>query len=346
MKENVKSAENKSENPLITMVVPVYNVSPYLRCCLDSIQEQSYQNLEILLIDDGSTDDSAKICREYCNQDPRFQLIKQEHHGLGPARNTGLDLAKGNYICFVDADDYLHPDFVRILYENLMICQADFSVCRFEPFKGDVPEDVTKETSKQNNELLVLDQLGLLNALLKDDRDDRVTTMVAWNKLVPVDWLKGFHFVNKWHEDQFMINEYVRRCRKAVFTSAVLYEYRKRPDSIMGGRNSMDLRHLDDLEAHRQRIWYFYRPKYRMEWENLFKADLKTQLSWYTHFYDNKNAKFLKKQFYPFYTWSFRQYLLTGGMFRLNKLNLQFFIFRMSPRLYMFLKKLVKVFQD
>ncbi len=343
MKENEKSEENQRENPLITVTVPVYNVSAYLRCCLNSIKEQSYQNLEILLIDDGSTDDSAKICREYCDQDPRFRLIQQENQGLGPARNTGLRNAKGKYICFVDADDCLHPDFVRILYENLITYEADLSICRFESYEGETPEDLSGETSKQNNEVLVLNQLGLLNALLKDDP---VTTTVAWNKLIAVDWLNGFHFENKWHEDQFMINEYVRRCRKAVFTSAVLYEYRELPDSIMGKGNSMDLRHLDDLEAHRQRIWYFYRPKYRTEWENLFKADLETQLFWYTHFYNNKTAKLLKKQFYPSYAWSFRQYLLAGGLFRLNKLNLQFFIFRMSPRLYMFLKKLLKIFRD
>ncbi len=336
MKEKTETAKYRNENPLITIVVPIYNVYDYLRCCLDSIQKQHYRNLEILLIDDGSTDDSAAICQEYCNQDPRFQLIRQKNQGLGPARNTGLRNAKGKYICFVDADDCLHPDFVRILYENLMACHADLSVCRFASFEGEVP--LTRETKIPENQIRILNQPELLNALLKDDP---VTTMVAWNKLMAVDWLKGFHFVNRWHEDQFMINEYVRRCQKAVFTSAVLYEYRKRPDSIMGKTHSKDLRHLDDLDAHKQRIYYFYRPMFRPEWENLFKADLKTQLSWYTHFYTNKNAKRLKKRFYPSYVWSFRQYLLTGGLFKADRVNLHYFVFLLSPRLYMFLKRVM-----
>ncbi len=346
MKEKVSATENRNENPLITVVVPVYNVASYLRCCLTSIQKQSYENLEILLIDDGSMDDSARICQEYCNQDPRFQLIRQENLGLGPARNAGLDRAKGGYICFVDADDCLHPDYVRILYENLTGCQADFSVCRFETFTGEVPENLTGEAGEQKNEFKVLDQLGLLNNLLKDNRDDRITIMAAWNKLVSVDWLKGFHFENKWHEDQFMINEYIRRCRKAVLTSAILYEYRKRPDSIMGRENNMDLRHLDDLEAHEQRIKYFYRPRYRTEWRNLFTADLKNQISWYMHFCNNKNARALKKQIHSSYAWSFKQYLLTGGLFKLDRLNLRFLIFLLSPRLYVFLKKLFKTLRN
>ncbi len=344
MKEKVVG--NRRERSLITVVVPVYNVDTYLRCCLSSIQEQSYQNLEILLIDDGSTDDSPRICQEYCEQDPRFRLIRQKNQGLGPARNTGLDQAKGSYICFVDADDYLHPDYVRILYENLTGCHADFSVCRFETFEGEVPEDLIGEAGKQKNEYKVLDQLGLLNDLLKGDRDERITTMAAWNKLVSVDWLKGFRFVNKWHEDQFMINEYIRRCRKAVFTTAVLYEYRKRPDSITGRENDQDLRHLDDLEAHEQRIWYFYRPKYRAIWGDLFREDLRNKISWYVCLYNDKNARSLKKRIHPSYAWSFRQYLLTGRLFKVDRRNLHFLIFMLSPGLYMFFKKLFKILRN
>ncbi len=326
-------------NPLITVVVPVYNAYPYLHCCLDSIQRQSYQNLEILLIDDGSTDDSAKICRAYCNQDLRFQLIRQENKGLGPARNTGLDLAKGSYICFVDADDCLHPDYVRILYENLTSTQADFSVCCFESFEGDVPRQPTGKTADQRNELLVLDQMGLLNVLLKEEP---ATIVVAWNKLVAVDWLRGFHFENKWHEDQFMINEYVRRCNKAVFTSAILYEYRKHPDSIMGKESSRDLRHLDDLEAHEQRIKYFYQPQYQDMWKDLFLSDLWNKISWYMKLYDSENAGLLKKRICPSYAWSFRQYLKIDRPHKIDRAELHLFIFRLSSRLYVFLRKFFK----
>ncbi len=335
MKEKAKETENRKENPLITVVVPVYNVSACLRCCLSSIQGQSYQNLEILLINDGSTDDSPKICQDYCDQDPRFQLISQENQGLGSARNTGLSRAKGDCICFVDSDDWLHPNYVRILYENLITYKADLSICRFTSFEEEVPP--TKETGAFESAVQILDQMDLLNALLKDDP---VNTMVAWNKLMRVSWLKGFHFENRWHEDQFMINEYVRRCRKAVVTTAVLYGYRKRPDSIMGTAHAKDLRHLDDLDAHKQRIYYFYRPRYRDAWKDLFLADLKNKTACYEKLYTKENARFLKKQIWPAYAWGFRQYLLAGGLFRKDGQGLRLSLFLISPRLYVLLKRL------
>ncbi len=334
--ENKKGqGQIRSDKPLITIVVPVYNVAAYLSCCLCSIQKQSYRNLEILLVDDGSTDDSAKICQRYCDLDSRFQLVQQQNQGLGSARNTGLDLAKGSYICFVDADDYIHPDYVKILLENLISSHADLSVCQFRTFEGEAPIQYDEEKTEQKNELKILDQLELLNALLQEHS---ATTVVVWNKLTSVKWLKGFHFVNKWHEDQFMINEYVRRCRKAVFTSAVLYKYRKRPDSIMGAENRQDLRHLDDLEAYEQRIKYFYQPKYKAEWKDLFKIDLNHRINLYSSLYNKENAYKLRQLIYPRYVWGFWQYLKTGGLFYKGGHRRRLIVFLISPELYIRLR--------
>ena len=102
------------------MIVPVYNVAPYLQECLDSVLKQTYTKLEIILIDDGSTDASGKICDEYAKVDKRVRVVHQKNAGLGPARNTGLDLCTGTYLTFVDSDDFLVLDMIEFLYKKSM----------------------------------------------------------------------------------------------------------------------------------------------------------------------------------------------------------------------------------
>ena len=122
---------------LITVIVPIYNSEYYLEECLDSLQRQSYQNIEIILINDGSTDGSADICRRYCEGDSRFVLIEQNNKGLPLARNAGLDIASGDYICFVDSDDYVDEKFIEILYQNIKAFCADISICGYIKFEGE-----------------------------------------------------------------------------------------------------------------------------------------------------------------------------------------------------------------
>ena len=114
--------------PLTTVIVPVYRVEKYLDRCLESITGQTYKNLEILLVDDGSPDDSGKICDRWAGQDSRIRVIHKANAGAGAARNTALDEAKGSLIGFVDSDDYLHPNFYNYLY-SLMTEDVDISEC-------------------------------------------------------------------------------------------------------------------------------------------------------------------------------------------------------------------------
>ena len=115
--------------PCITIIVPVYNVEKYLRRCLDSIIGQTYQNLEILCIDDGSTDSSGEICKQYAAQDERIKVLRQENHGVSAARNKGLDAATGEYIAFVDSDDYIEADMIGRLYQALASAGAECAIC-------------------------------------------------------------------------------------------------------------------------------------------------------------------------------------------------------------------------
>lgn len=115
-----------NEQPLISVIIPVYNVSKYLHSCLNSVINQSYHNLEIILIDDGSTDDSGKIADEYAKKEPRIRVIHQKNAGLSAARNTGLNVMKGEYVTFIDSDDYVSSDYVEYLYS--LIVKSNYSV--------------------------------------------------------------------------------------------------------------------------------------------------------------------------------------------------------------------------
>lgn len=118
--------------PLITVIVPVYNVEKYLRRCLDSIIGQTYQNLEILCIDDGSTDSSGEICDQYAAQDKRIKVFHQENQGLSAARNKGLDAATGEYIAFVDSDDYIVADMYEKMMHAILLHNVEICVCQWQ----------------------------------------------------------------------------------------------------------------------------------------------------------------------------------------------------------------------
>ena len=119
------------DSPLVSVIIPVYNVEKYLHQCLDSVLNQSYKNLEIILVDDGSTDRCGEICDLYAHRDPRIKVFHQENKGLSRARNTGLSQVCGKYITFIDSDDWLKTDAIEIMYTNLIkfgakICGVGF----------------------------------------------------------------------------------------------------------------------------------------------------------------------------------------------------------------------------
>ncbi|MBR1540013.1 MAG: glycosyltransferase [Clostridia bacterium] len=117
------------EEELISIIVPVYKVEKYLDKCINSIVSQTYKNLEVILVDDGSPDSCGKMCDEWTQKDTRIKVIHKENGGLSDARNFGLDCAKGKYIQFVDSDDYIEKDMIEFLYKNLKENNADISIC-------------------------------------------------------------------------------------------------------------------------------------------------------------------------------------------------------------------------
>lgn len=119
---------------LISIIVPIYNVENYLRQCLDSIIAQTYQNFECLLINDGSPDNSAEICREFVDKDARFRYFEKENGGLSSARNLGIEKSRGAYITFVDSDDWLDSDYLEVLYSKIVEYDTDFVIGSYKKF--------------------------------------------------------------------------------------------------------------------------------------------------------------------------------------------------------------------
>ena len=129
-------SKKRSNAPLVSIIIPVYNVAPYLREALESAAAQSYKNIEILVVDDGSTDGSGRICDEYAAGDDRFRVIHQKNGGLSDARNTGLDLAAGEYIAFLDSDDAYRSNMIEVMLRAVMRYQADIGICGFSTYRN------------------------------------------------------------------------------------------------------------------------------------------------------------------------------------------------------------------
>ena len=163
-----------SDNALISVIVPVYNVEPYLRHCLASVAAQSYQNLEIILVDDGSTDGSGEICDSFAQTDKRCFVAHHKNQGVWAARNTGQKIAKGDFILFVDSDDYLHQDAVKCLYEALIKHpECGLSMCKYK--RTTSLEENLSVKEERSESVISVEQLLNLN--------DKILPDVLWNKL-------------------------------------------------------------------------------------------------------------------------------------------------------------------
>ena len=233
------------EKQLISVIVPIYNTALYLTECLESLKNQTYPYLEIIIINDGSTDSSAEICHRFCNEDKRFVLVEQGNKGLGPTRNVGLETASGDYICMVDSDDVVHSRYIEVLYSNLKKYDADISMGNYVKFSDELP--LVTEAGHTVSELIKKELIKDISTAGPHNRSEKV--VVCWNKLMKRELWTNLRFPTEYHEDEFVILDLILQSRKFVYTEDVLYFYRQRPESIMGKNQSVDIRHLSLLKA-------------------------------------------------------------------------------------------------
>ncbi len=239
-----------ADGPLISVVVPVYNVEDYLEECVESIRAQTYRNTEIILVNDGSTDRSAELCREYARKDERIIVAEQSNSGLSQARNRGIETAKGEYIAFVDSDDYIAPEMLSRLYGRMAEDGSDLALCGYwtvdENRKPLVPCRV------RDGCLSGMEALSMLSS----NEFRGVAFGIACNKLYRKDLFDGIRFPpGKYHEDVFTLHLLLDRSAKVSVVDDYLYFYRQRGNSIT--KEGYSVRHLDGVEGFYRRYCYY-----------------------------------------------------------------------------------------
>jgi len=233
-------------NELISVIVPVYNVEKYLSRCLDSIINQTYKNLDIILIDDGSTDKSALICQEYKNIDKRIKVIHQENRGLSGARNTGIDNAEGDYYVFIDSDDEILPEMIETLYAISKETNADISICHMHYVKEN-------EEIKRNNKCqpIILVDENKFNLIYTN----WMLAVVQWNKLFKKEIFNDLRFPEgMYHEDEFIIHHEFALAKIVAYTNEKLYIYYQHDESIVRTPSAKKKYHV--MLAYKDRLDY------------------------------------------------------------------------------------------
>ena len=214
------------EKPLLSIIVPVYKVENYLQKCIDSILAQTFTDVELILVDDGSPDNCPALCDAAAAKDARIRVIHQKIGGLSAARNAGLDVARGEWIGFVDSDDYIAPEMYETLYKAVQSTGADLALCDY------VKVDETGALCTQTH--VAVPQKSLTGRELLQ-KAYWTTVQIAWNKLYHRTIFAQLRYpVGKLNEDFFVIPEICLNTQKAVVVPDVLYYYVQRGDSIMG----------------------------------------------------------------------------------------------------------------
>ena len=243
------------ENELISVIVPIYNVENYLRMCLDSIQNQTYTNFECLLINDGSPDSSAEICREYVDKDSRFRYFEKENGGVSSARNLGMKCANGDYITFVDPDDWIDPDYLEILYLKMMEYDADVAIATYKKYSVSDGCYYFHVLDQDYYEKIYTGDELLAELPYRESFDS--TFNVSWGKLFKRSLLYSLVFNEQrvMGEDLEFNFKVFLRLNKCLYIHKPLYNFR-RHDSSACARMLTDKDLVDDLEIRMERIPY------------------------------------------------------------------------------------------
>lgn len=225
---------------VISVIVPVYNVAAYLPQCLDSILGQDYEALEVLVVDDGSTDGSGALCDQYARQDSRVRVVHQKNAGAAAAKNAALDLATGEYLSFVDSDDYLEPNVYGVMVALMQEHQADAAQFNFREVYRTHTQDQRQWQGR-----------GVMNSRTYLGRfPEDFTCALLWNKLYRREIYQGVRFVEGHKiDDEFFTYRGFLKERKIVWDERIVYNYRKRRSSVMASPQAAEQRLLDAAQA-------------------------------------------------------------------------------------------------
>lgn len=236
---------------LVSIIIPIYNVERYLDRCIASVANQTYQDIQIILVDDGSTDSSPAICDSWAHKDTRITVVHQVNGGVSAARNRGLDVATGEYILWVDSDDYIAPETIGIMMCTAAQTDVDMVICDFK--KGTDDHYVFKTASTIACEQI--DKVSALNRIYADSHS-ALRYAAPWAKLAKRGIYHDIRYPDgKIFEDIYTTHKLICRCERIAVLDIPLFYYFQRPDSIMNATFSM--KKLDYLQALVERIAFF-----------------------------------------------------------------------------------------
>lgn len=317
--------------PEISIIVPVYNVEAYLEECITSILDQTFKDFELILVDDSSTDRSGDICDQFAKIDSRIKVIHQKCGGASCARNLGLDNANGNYIGFVDSDDYIHPQMYEILYENIINNDVNMVICNYK--KVLEKEKFYREYKKMDN-IKFYTNIEALEYFLSEEGYKYIP---PWNKLYSKEIFYDLRFEEgKTCEDQIISPKLIYKSKNIIMIQEVLYFYRRRLGSV--SNNGFDEKRLDLVHANWDNVMFF----------NKIQSPLKNKIEQKYVYYlfeyyfkgresfgkKNKNLVYMRKEFLKIFP------LLFANKQFSKKEKISWILFLISPYLY---KKILKI---
>lgn len=233
---------------LISVIVPVYNIEKYIRKCVQSIVKQRYRNLEIILVDDGSTDSSGEICDELARTDERICVVHKENGGLSDARNCGIERANGECLVFIDGDDFIHPLMIERLYLLAEQYDCDIVACGYIPVLED--EEIVSAEPIQKGNIHIFETNDIY------EQFGRLEITLAWNKIYKKSLFDTIRYPKGHvHEDEYVIHHLAGACKRLVYTEEKLYYYLTRDGSIM---SKVSRQRIEDIMyAMKDRIAYY-----------------------------------------------------------------------------------------
>ena len=235
----------------MSIIVPIYKVEKYLEQCVESIIAQTYGNWELILVDDGSPDQSGRIADQYASQDSRILVIHKENGGLSDARNAGLEVATGDYITLVDSDDYIHPQMLELMLQAAGDGEEDVVICGYEMvYEGQTPKIQKFELSGVER----IDGREIQQVYFKQS-DQRLTYTVAWGKLYRRSCFDAIRYPKgKLHEDEHVTFQILYEASKIVYVELPMYYYLSRESSIMG---DFAAKRFDIFGGYSERMSYY-----------------------------------------------------------------------------------------
>jgi len=324
--------DNKS---IVSVIVPIYKVEEYLEDCIESIINQTYKNIEIILVDDGSPDNCGKMCDEYALKDERIKVIHKENGGLSSARNAGLDIARGEYISFIDSDDYISKNFIKNLMKVMTEYNVEVAQCDF----------TRKILDLNENEFINKDEVKILN---KDEAMYNLNILnhgkyvIACNKLYKKDLFEKIRFPKgKINEDTYVTYKIFYETEKNIaILNQKLYFYRERNNSIM--TNKFSIKNYDALEGYKSQVDFFKEKKQKKYRENalwVYQKHLKD--FWYKteENITNKKQTHLKQLLKE--SRKILSNILCSKVFSVKE-KIIYLLFDISPKMYFSITKIFK----